>query len=302
MTTFAKATFDTARYAAARPTYPRQLYDFVFQYHGRTPGARWDTALDLGCGTGQATIELTPFKHVIGVDPSAKMVASARAAVAQRQGAFASTQFEFRQAPAEAVASVADGTVDLVVAAQAAHWFDWAKVWPEVARLLRKDGSAAFWGYSEMRLSRFPALTPLINSYWNGTDPANSLGPYWQQPGRSVLDGHLQAVPCAPDVLPGVFTGWEHVFFTGAHYPDLPSPRPVIVRKRLAWDDLLAYLYTASSLHTFHEHHPEDLQRADGDIALRFWRALKEETQAVPGNEEAVDVEWPLALIMVKKV
>ncbi|KAI0049342.1 hypothetical protein FA95DRAFT_1604467, partial [Auriscalpium vulgare] len=79
MTTFAKTTFNTARYAAARPTYPRQLYDFVFQYHERTRGAKWDTALDLGCGTGQATVELTPFKRVVGVDPSAKMIESARA-------------------------------------------------------------------------------------------------------------------------------------------------------------------------------------------------------------------------------
>jgi len=29
--------------------------------------------------------------------------------------------------------------------AQAAHWFDWSKMWPEVARILRKSGSAAFW-------------------------------------------------------------------------------------------------------------------------------------------------------------
>ena len=29
--------------------------------------------------------------------------------------------------------------------AQACHWFDWSKVWPEVGRILRKDGSTAFW-------------------------------------------------------------------------------------------------------------------------------------------------------------
>ena len=52
MATFAKGTFDFARYAAARPTYPRQLYDFVFKYHERSRGAKWDLAVDLGCGTG----------------------------------------------------------------------------------------------------------------------------------------------------------------------------------------------------------------------------------------------------------
>jgi len=32
-----------------------------------------------------------------------------------------------------------------VVGAQACRWFDWNKIWPELARVLRKDGSAAFW-------------------------------------------------------------------------------------------------------------------------------------------------------------
>ena len=52
MATYSKASFNFARYAAARPTYPRQLYDFVYKYHESTPDARWDVAVDLGCGTG----------------------------------------------------------------------------------------------------------------------------------------------------------------------------------------------------------------------------------------------------------
>ena len=52
MATFAKATFDSAQYSLFRPTYPRQLFDAAFKYHERTRGARWDLAVDLGCGTG----------------------------------------------------------------------------------------------------------------------------------------------------------------------------------------------------------------------------------------------------------
>ena len=29
--------------------------------------------------------------------------------------------------------------------AQAAHWFDYKKMWPETARILRKGGTAVFW-------------------------------------------------------------------------------------------------------------------------------------------------------------
>lgn len=105
-------------------------------------------------------------------------------------------------------------------------------MWPEVARVLRKDGSAAFWvravslprtivtdglpkGYSEFRLTNYPKLTPLISQYSQGSDPEKSLGPHWQQPGRSIVDNHFLDVPKATDVLPDKFKDWEHVFFTG---------------------------------------------------------------------------------------
>jgi hypothetical protein len=61
-----------------------------------------------------------------------------------------------------------------------------------------------------------PSLTPLITQYAQGSDPANSLGPHWQQPGRSILDNHLVQVPSATDVLPDKFSDFQRVYFTGA--------------------------------------------------------------------------------------
>lgn len=297
MATFASASFNAARYAAARPTYPKQLYDFIFDYHRRHPAARFETAVDLGCGTGQATAGLTPFRHVIGVDPSRKMIENARATI----GAVDPPKFRFEVSSAEDVHTLEDGTADLIISAQAAHWFRFDYVWPEVARLLRPGGSVAFWGYSEMRLTKFPSLTPLITDYFNGTDPRNSIGPYWEQPGRSVLDGHLLKVPSATDVHPDKFSEFERVFFTGDHFPELPSPHPVIMRKRMSWDDFLALLYTASSLHTFHQRFPEDKEHSDGDIAVRFLKKLREATLSDGSKEESIEVEWPLALILGRR-
>lgn len=58
MATFANTTYNAARYAAIRPTYPKQLFDSIFRYHERGQNARWVTAVDLGCGTGML---LFPF-------------------------------------------------------------------------------------------------------------------------------------------------------------------------------------------------------------------------------------------------
>lgn len=99
----------------ARPTYPKQLYDFLFAYHGRDPRARWDTALDLGCGTGQATLELTPFKHVVGTDPSQGMLAQAREALHARPEINIPGRFKFVQSGAEELGWLEDKSVDMVV-------------------------------------------------------------------------------------------------------------------------------------------------------------------------------------------
>lgn len=93
---------------------------------------------------------------------------------------------------------------------------------------------------------------------------------------------------------------------TGDHYPELPSPRPVILRKKMTWDGLLTYFRTWSSLHTFHEKNPEDLTNPQGDIAIRFWHSLKDLVSAQDGkqhvdNDDEIEVEWPLALILARR-
>ena len=92
----------------------------------------------------------------------------------------------------------------------------------------------------------------------------------------------------------------------GDHYPDLPSPRPVILKKKMTWDDLLSYFRTFSSLHTFHEKYPEDLINPQGDIAIRFWNSLRDlvseqDGKQHVGNDDEIEVEWPLALILARR-
>ena len=65
----------------------------------------------------------------------------------------------------------------------------------------------------------------------------------------------------------------------------------------MSWDDLHAYFRTFSSLHTFLERNPAEREREDGDIADRFLVRLKQET----GEPEHIDIEWPMALMMVRR-
>ncbi|KAJ6617514.1 S-adenosyl-L-methionine-dependent methyltransferase [Mycena sp. CBHHK59/15] len=306
MATFAKSTYNSAIYAAFRPTYPRRLFDAVMQFHAANSKPGWDRAVDLGCGTGQATVELLHdgkrlgFQSVMGVDPSANMVQIAKESVPEQF----KLGVEFRQSSAEDLSFIQDGTVDLVTAAQAAHWFDWGRLWPELHRILKPGGTVAFWGYSELRLTKHPELTPLITEYSQGTDPATSLGPHWE-PGRKIVDNHLLAIG------PSAELGWTdltRVFYTGRHHPALPAPphEETILKKTMPWGPtgFAGYLRTFSSLHRYHEAFPEDLTRGDGDIATRFLKQLMKGAGLPEGEEaekELVEVEWPLALVMVRK-
>ena len=76
------------------------------------------------------------------------------------------------------------------------------------------------------------------------------------------------------------------------------------MRKTVTWADLQAYLRTWSALHTYHERFPEDLQRADGDIAERLVRALKSGVEGdgrAVGEGDEVELEFPLALLLATK-
>ncbi|KIK68537.1 hypothetical protein GYMLUDRAFT_237577 [Collybiopsis luxurians FD-317 M1] len=332
MATFAKTSFDAAVYAASRPTYPKALFQFIFNYHEQGPAAlpvpssqlslsrpRWNTAVDLGCGTGQATTELHPFKRVIGVEPSRGMVEKAKLHTQQHLGGENTPQFDFVQSSAEQLDFLEDESVDLVIAAQAAHWFDWNKQWREISRVLRPGGTVGFWTYSEFRLPQYPSVTPLITHYLQGNDPDTSLGPYWERPGRTILERHLVDVPEPEQILgSGKLTDTDRVYFSGPYHDTAPSsspsPRPptilpVILRTQTTWNGLLGYFHTFSSLHTYLERHPDDAQKHGGQtLAERTWSSLMEaagkerkDGHQVKGEDE-LTVEWPVALVLAKKL
>ena len=112
-------------------------------------------------------MELTPFRNVIGVDPSQKMLDGACNYITSSLGPVSesSGKFDFVQSQAEDLKFMEDASVDLIISgmfeeelhnvyvlsdaclsvAQASHWFDWKKLWPELARIVRSNGTVALW-------------------------------------------------------------------------------------------------------------------------------------------------------------
>ncbi|KAK4699394.1 trans-aconitate 3-methyltransferase, partial [Phenoliferia sp. Uapishka_3] len=172
MSTFSKSTFNAVAYAASRPSYPPALYAHVLasaKPFPSPPATR--TLLDLGCGPGLSTFAFLPhFSHVIGLDPSKNMVEEAKSLLLERQ-VDEGKKVDFRVGSGEDLkkAGVEAASVDLVVAGQAAHWFDAAKVYDELKRVLKPGGSFCFWGYGEFFLPDYPKSSALIPPYSAGT-------------------------------------------------------------------------------------------------------------------------------------
>lgn len=115
-----------------------------------------------------------------------------------------SSNVEFREGAAEHLPFISDASVDLVTAGQAAHWFDYPKLWPEMHRIVRPGGTVAFWGYGAPVLVSHANATKMLRKFTYGMsgDPQdNEIGRFWQQPGASIVQNRLRdlAVP----------EGWE---------------------------------------------------------------------------------------------
>jgi SAM-dependent methyltransferase len=123
-----------AAYAAARPSYPQEVATELIRLLDLPRGA---LVADLGSGTG---LSCEPFLRagltVIGVEPNDAM----RAAGERQLEAW--PRFRSVKGTAEAT-TLPDASVDLVIAAQAAHWFEPRAAGTEAKRILRRPPHAA---------------------------------------------------------------------------------------------------------------------------------------------------------------
>jgi SAM-dependent methyltransferase len=162
----------SAAYAQHRPGYPDTLFELLANAcQGR--GLAWD----VGTGNGQAALGLVArFDHVHATDPSADQLRHAppHPRITWRVGA-------------EDGSGLPAGSVDLVTAAQAAHWFDAGRFHTEAARVLRPGGVLAIWGYGLPRVD--PAVDALL---WDFYDRV--LGAWWP-PERHHIDSAYRELP-----------------------------------------------------------------------------------------------------------
>ncbi|OWQ90360.1 SAM-dependent methyltransferase [Roseateles aquatilis] len=118
-------------YVKGRPDYPPELHAWLRDSVGIVPGA---AVVDLGAGTGKFTQLLAKTgADVIAVEPVAEMLARLRVDLPGVTGV---------QGTATAI-PLPDASADVVVCAQAFHWFATTAALDEMARVLKPGGRLA---------------------------------------------------------------------------------------------------------------------------------------------------------------
>lgn len=161
---------DGKNYAHYRPTYPPELAKAL-----ASSCKSRRLAVDVGCGSGQLSVLLAEyFDHVVASDVSADQLAHAvgRPNVSYLCGA------------AEAM-SAGTNSADLIVAAQAAHWFDLSLFYREVRRVARSGAALALISYGVPCL-KDPANVKLQQFYWQ------QLKPFWPPERHHVETGYAE--------------------------------------------------------------------------------------------------------------
>jgi SAM-dependent methyltransferase len=154
-----------ADYAKFRPGYPQKLFEYLGSI-APSRGLAWDCAT----GNGQAAVGLAAaFDRVIATDASEKQIANAKL----------HDCVEYRVAPAES-SGIKSGTVDLIMVAQALHWFDLDRFYAEARRTLKPNGVLAASAYNLLQIT--PAIDEVVNRYYYEV-----VGPFWP-PERALVE------------------------------------------------------------------------------------------------------------------
>ncbi len=230
-----------ADYTRFRPTYPPALFAHFAE---RAP--RRQLAWDCATGGGQAAVLLAEhFDRVQATDASAQQLASAHA----------HPKVTYSVATAEHC-GLADGSVDFISVAQAAHWFDLPAFYAEAARVAAPGCLLALYCYGLFTAS--PAIDAIVNHAYH------ELGPWW------------------PEERAQIETGYRDLFFP---FADLELPQ---FDMQIDWhlEHMLGYLGTWSATRRYLKERGDDPIAPLAESLAAAWPVA---------TDRAITVRWPMS-------
>ena len=155
------------RYDRARPGYPAALFDDIIAYAELAADVR---ILEIGCGSGQATLPLAQRGYAIDcVEPGAHMVQIARANLANFPAVTViRASFEgFSSPPA---------VYDLLLSATAFHWIDPKIRFRKAHDLLKSRGTLALFWHRPVQTEASRDFTDAVQQVYKSVAPELASG------------------------------------------------------------------------------------------------------------------------------
>ncbi|XP_070561244.1 putative methyltransferase DDB_G0268948 [Ptychodera flava] len=252
-------------YQKFRPTYPIEVVDRIVKYLQEKHKSPLTLAIDVGCGSGQSTRNLSPhFEKVIGCDVSETQINKATETEKL-------ANIEYRIGNDETLPAE-DRSVDLVTAAQAAHWFNLKTFYSEVDRILKPGGCLALYGYGNADFhqnSNAAELQKVCNEFY-------SLKGYWE--GRRKYVDDLYADIHLP-------------------YSDAIRDHSMAIEMEYTVSGFVGFLSSWSAFHEYKRLHPEEdtLQT----VLEKFTRAFGKDAKSA--DLTTMNVSYPIFLLLGRK-
>lgn len=172
MTTKDNFSLHADNYAKYRPTYPLEFFDYL-----NSILIDKQNAWDCGTGNGQVAYELAKtFDYVFATDISQSQI----------DNALQADNISYSVQPAENT-TFNNKQFDLIVVAQAIHWFNFDRFYAEVRRTSKKNTLLCVIGYGRIIISE--PIDRLISDFYY-----NVIGTYWDKE-RKYIDDNYETIP-----------------------------------------------------------------------------------------------------------
>lgn len=163
---------NSENYKKYRPQYPQEVYEFI-----KSNLNSFESAWDCGTGSGQVAGDISKFfEEVKATDISEN----------QLKNAVKKSNIDYSIQPAEET-YFKNEQFDLIISAQAVHWFEFKSFYAEVKRCLKPHGKIVIMGYG--LFSSNSKTNKVIREFYDGI-----IGDYWDTE-RKYLDDNYKTIP-----------------------------------------------------------------------------------------------------------
>ncbi|XP_037045122.1 putative methyltransferase DDB_G0268948 [Bradysia coprophila] len=272
-----EAAVIAASYAKFRPQPPATVIAHVIKYvkEGLLTEHPIDLSLavDIGCGSGQCTNFLAPhFTTVHGFDTSANQIKHAK-----ENNSFANVLYDVADGHS---LPVMDNSVDLVTCCQSFHWLDTNIFYPELNRILKRNGVVALITYempfvvlnATHKTGEQDMTRQLIRSFYGHS----KIKSYWAAKERCLVDTAYKTV-----VLP---------------FPNQMRIDDTLISEGVSASSIVGYINSWSAFQSL-----KDKNAKEADEFIDEFKKVSTDMCGGDLDADCFSLEYPFHLVMARK-